>query len=182
MQEKPELPTEDIYWKAKRYATLCHTSTNHTYDGKPYDYHLDGVTWWASVFIDLVPVERRQNFLAATRVHDVIEDCRQTYNDVAKATNKEVADLAYAVTNEKGKSRKTRANTKFYEEMREVPDACLLKICDRLANFGHSVNTKNIKKIKAAIEENEDFIKEVESRKYERPIATLRQYAKYQFE
>ena len=34
-------------------------------------------------------------------MHDVIEDCRETYNDVNKATNEEIPELAYALTNEK---------------------------------------------------------------------------------
>jgi hypothetical protein len=34
-------------------------------------------------------------------VHDVIEDCRETCNDVKKATNEEIAELAYALTNKK---------------------------------------------------------------------------------
>ena len=87
--------------KAKRYAIDCHEMTVHRYDGKPYVTHLQMVFDTASKFIYLVPEQRRENVLAACRVHDVIEDCRETYNDVKKATNEEIAELAYALTNEK---------------------------------------------------------------------------------
>ncbi len=124
---------------ASQYAIMCHRETNHLYDGKPYEIHLQMVYEVACKYVNLVSRDHVHNFLAATWCHDLIEDCRQTYNDVAKETNKEVADLVYAVTNEKGKIRDDRANEKYYKEMGEVPFAKLLKICDRIANYRYSI-------------------------------------------
>jgi (p)ppGpp synthase/HD superfamily hydrolase len=129
----------NIIETAKSYAIHCHQSTNHLYDEKPYEFHLQMVYEVALSFIHLVPENDKDNFLAACWVHDVIEDCRQTYSDVLKATNKEVAELAYALTNEKGKNRKERANEKYYREMKRVPHAVLLKVCDRIANVQYSM-------------------------------------------
>lgn len=80
--------------------------------------------------------------------HDSIEDARQTYNDVKKiAAEFEnvdpefAADLVYALTTEKGKTRKERGNEKYYQGIRETPFAGFLKLCDRYANMLYSKET-----------------------------------------
>lgn len=147
----------NIVQKAEQYAIKCHGETNHFYDNKPYDFHLSMVYNFALKYSYLVPVEQRNNFLAAAWTHDVIEDCRQTYNDVLKATNKEVADLTYALTNEKGKNRKERANGKYYKEIKNTPNAVLLKVCDRLANFTYSIESES-RMAKLYANETPDFM------------------------
>lgn len=161
---------ENIIEKAKNYAINCHRNTNHLYDGKPYETHLNMVFNEALNFIGLIKEvdgfdSNINNFLAAAWVHDVIEDCRETYNDVLKATNKEVADLAYALTNEKGKNRKERASDKYYEDMKNVPHAVLLKICDRIANVKYSIST-NSRMLKVYIDENTNFCESLYQAKY----------------
>jgi len=133
----------NIVKEAQRYATEHHRGTNHLYDEKPYEFHLQMVYDTAMKFIHLIPEEDRENVLAACWLHDVIEDCRLTYNDVLHAINKEVAELVYAVTNEKGKNRKERASDKFYADMHKVKHAVFVKACDRVANYEHSKNTKS---------------------------------------
>ena len=134
----------DLIKKAKEYAINCHSSTNHLYDGKPYEIHLQSVVLYAMKFLYLIEENNeKHNFIAAAWCHDVIEDCRQTYNDVLKATNKDVAELVYALTNEKGKNRKERANNAYYQGIRDVKYATLLKCCDRLANLEYSISTKS---------------------------------------
>jgi len=81
--------------------------------------------------------------LAACWVHDTIEDCRQTYNDVKAVCGIEVADVAYALTNEKGKNRGERANDKYYDGIRNTPYATFVKVCDRLANTKNSFDSKS---------------------------------------
>lgn len=127
----------------KEYGIECHRSTNHLYDEKPYEIHLQMVFDTANKFIYLIPEEDRQDVLNACWVHDVIEDCRQTYNDVKAATNERVAELAYALTNEKGKNRKERANAKYYRGILAVPHASFVKICDRIANYEYSLRQKS---------------------------------------
>lgn len=129
-----------LYTNTYNYAKYCHTHTNHMYDNEPYFYaHVVPVVREAERYQHLVDDEHRLNFLCGAMVHDVIEDTRESYNDVLQNTNKEVADLAYALTNEKGKNRKERANDKYYNEMKKVPYAVLIKVCDRLANFKYSL-------------------------------------------
>lgn len=148
---------ESILKKAREYAIASHKDTNHLYDNLPYDFHLAMVVDVAIKFSYLIPTEHQHNVIAACWVHDCIEDCRQTYNDVLKATNEEVAEIAYALTNEKGKSRKERANDKYYAGIRNTPFASFVKLCDRIANVKYSLSqgSKMYEKYKL---ENESFL------------------------
>lgn len=129
---------------AYNYAILCHESTNHTYDGHPYNKHLGMAYDWGDAFSILIPKADRVNVFSAILCHDVIEDTRETRNDVAKNTNEIVAELVYAVTNEKGRTRKERANNKYYRGIRNTKYATFVKLCDRLANVEYSAAKANI--------------------------------------
>lgn len=124
-----------------RYGIECHTESNHKYDGQPYEIHLIMVFTYAANYSYLLDsVEDAKLALASAWTHDVIEDARQTYNDVKYICGEEVAEISYALTNEKGKNRKERANSKYYDEIRKTPMAVFVKICDRLANARYSKN------------------------------------------
>ena len=126
--------------KAEAYASRLHAETNHTYDGKPYTVHLKMVVAAAEEFMHPAFTEAQRDLvLAGCWTHDVIEDCRETYNDVKAELNVEVAELAYALTNEKGKNRKERANDKYYAGIRATPLAAFVKMCDRVANVRYSL-------------------------------------------
>ena len=146
-----------ILEKAREFAEYHHNGTNHKYDGKPYTYHLSMVVEVAERFIHLIPVNKRDTVLAACWCHDTIEDCRVTYNDVKSELGEEVANIVYALTNEKGKTRKERANDKYYEGIRNTKGAVFVKLCDRIANVQYSKMTKSsmFKKYK---EENPNFL------------------------
>lgn len=149
--------SSELVSKAREYATLKHFETNHKYDGQPYDVHLKMVCDFACKYVHLLPDNKTiSDVLAACWVHDVIEDCRQTYNDVKAILGERVADIAYALTNEKGRTRKERANDKYYEGIRNTPFAAYVKICDRLANATYSKQSGS-KMIEAYKKENEDF-------------------------
>lgn len=121
-------------------AAKAHEDTNHRYDkdGKnhPYIYHLDMVVEVARKFKHLIPEKDYFNVETGLYFHDAIEDARLTYNDVKKLTNSVIAaEIAFALTNEKGKTRKDRANDKYYEDIRNTEYAIFGKICDRIANM-----------------------------------------------
>lgn len=146
---------------AKHYALKCHSDTNHFYDGnKPYSIHLIWVVKVAERFLYLIPKhDDRELILAGCWLHDSIEDTRNTYNDLLKATSKEVAELAYAVTNEKGKNRAERANNKYYNGIMEVPFASFIKLCDRIANVEYSkYRSEGKSMLKKHEQENEAFV------------------------
>jgi (p)ppGpp synthase/HD superfamily hydrolase len=127
----------------KERAFNCHRSTNHFYDDKPYEYHLEMVAEVAKKFIHLIPEKYRDIVITSCYFHDVIEDTRQTYNDVKNATCLEVAEIVYALTNEKGKTRKERANDKYYQGIRDTQFATFVKMCDRIANIQYSMSTRS---------------------------------------
>lgn len=164
----------NIIDKAKQYALECHRDTNHKYGSLPYSFHLEMVYREANNYLYLVKEEDKANFLAAAWCHDLIEDCRETYNDVKENTNKEVADLVYALTNEKGKTRSERANKKYYEEMKQVPNAVLLKVCDRIANVKFSIMQGSDMRRKYE-KENHDFIFNLKSMFIVQPFDDLQE-------
>jgi (p)ppGpp synthase/HD superfamily hydrolase len=128
---------------AKQYAIKCHESTNHKYDNKPYSVHLQMVVDAAEKYIHHIYDFHRDMVVAACWLHDVIEDCRKTYNDIRKDFSGDVAEIVYAVTNEKGRTRKDRANEKYYEGIKATPYAVFVKVCDRLANVRYSVENNS---------------------------------------
>lgn len=146
--------------KVKQYAINRHNNVNQKYDMHNYDYHLNMVYQVAKEFIHLVKKEEQENVLAGCWVHDIIEDARESYNDVKKMTNENIAELAYALTNEKGKTRAERANEKYYKEIRETKNASFIKFCDRIANVQYSKEKKStmFEKYK---NENENFVSKI---------------------
>jgi (p)ppGpp synthase/HD superfamily hydrolase len=122
--------------KAKWFSYYHHGVTLHMYDGVTYhEGHLTRVAGIAQRFINWIPEEVRDTVLAACWLHDVIEDARVTYNDVKQLFGEDVAELVYAVTNEKGRVRKDRANHKYYHGILNTPYATFVKLCDRIANI-----------------------------------------------
>jgi (p)ppGpp synthase/HD superfamily hydrolase len=137
-----------------------HRKTNHFYsEYLPYEFHLRMVYQVGQDFKHLLDdkldyytgnpnnkdgyVTLRDACLVAAWGHDLIEDCRVSYNDVKTHLGQEAADIVYAVTNEKGKNRAERANEKYYQGIRETPGAVFVKLCDRIANVQYSKMTKS---------------------------------------
>lgn len=133
----------------KQEAHALHAAVNQTYDHvHPYALHLDMVA--AGVYKyghyvcignqDVVPL------LFGAYFHDSIEDARQTYNDIVKTArrfmNEEqailAAEIVYALTNDKGRTRAERAGEKYYQGIRQTPYAPFTKMADRLANTAYS--------------------------------------------
>lgn len=139
-----------------------HKDTNHFYDTYlPYEFHLKMV---ANVYEDFKHLLSEKMFIRtdsrdadsdvtgeviylACWGHDLIEDTRVSYNDVTHKLDDsghfDVADIIYAVTNEKGKNRNERANEKYYEGIRSTKGAVFVKLCDRIANVQYSKMTKS---------------------------------------
>jgi len=138
---KEFLSIEEI---AKDYAIRRHREVNHHYNALyPYAFHLQMTVEAAMVFIHLIPEEERSDVIGGCWVHDIIEDARETYNNVKQATNLMIAEYAFALANEKGKTRKERANKKYYNELKACKHAVFIKICDRIANVTFSVEEKS---------------------------------------
>lgn len=92
--------------------------------------------------------------------HDLIEDTRVSYGDVKKVLGEMTANIIYAVSNEKGKNRKERANAKYYEGIRNTEGAVFIKVCDRIANVQYSKMSKS-RMFEMYKEENTHFMEQL---------------------
>ena len=127
---------------------------NQTYGDKlPYGYHLCQVADAAMKYGHHV-ADREDDILPivfGAYFHDSIEDARLTYNDLLKIASGMLTgeqalmatEIAYALTNEKGRNRAERANERYYSGIRSTPYAPFVKLCDRYANISYSCNGKN---------------------------------------
>jgi len=161
------------------WAIEQHNNVNHFYsEYLPYEFHLRMVDRVASQFEYLLDSEKdystgklrseletqrigfvslREACRKACWAHDVLEDCRISYNTLLKNIGPDAADIVYAVTNEKGKNRAERANDKYYEEIVATPGAVFVKLCDRIANvqYGKMTGSGMYDKYK---KENSNFV------------------------
>jgi hypothetical protein len=121
-----------------------HKNTNHLYDKIiPYEYHLHMVAREVVRHIVHRPIESTNEqcgtLIDAAYGHDLIEDCRITYNDLLEnGASREVAEIIYALTDEKGKNRVERGRQEHYSKLIQVPGAAYVKFCDRIANVRYS--------------------------------------------
>lgn len=143
--------------KVISFAIQAHANVNHLYDGKPYSIHLSIVSYYCQKYIHNLPETCGYIVPTACWLHDTIEDCRLTYNDIKMEFGEQVADIVYAVSNEKGKNRKERANDKYYKGIIDTPYATYVKLCDRLANVKYSYDTGS-RMFGVYQKENIDFI------------------------
>lgn len=157
-----------------------HKETNHFYDTYlPYEFHLRMV---ANVYEDFKhllddevdyftgnkyegvrgdeTVTLRSACHEAVFGHDLLEDCRVSFNDASTHLGPEAADIIFAVTNEKGKNRKERANDAYYTGIRNTKGAVFVKLCDRIANVQYSKMTKS-RMYEMYKGENEHFLEQL---------------------
>lgn len=138
----------------RKSAHALHQSVNQTYgDDLPYGYHLDMVVNGIRDFGHLVCAGEDDvlPLFFGGYYHDSIEDARLTYNDVMKVARGMMTEeqalmateIAYALTNDKGRTRAERAGEKYYKGIRETPYAPFVKLCDRLANITFSCSGVN---------------------------------------
>ena len=145
-------PEDTIKNEAKRI------HSGQKYDNHPYTFHLDmvakNVLKYVDYYIESEETEQltiRMLWMAA-QFHDSLEDCPD-YNYTKllnfskfvfpedKKFGETVAEIVFACTNEKGRTRKERQNFRYYKGIRETKYAPFIKACDRLANIEYSKKT-----------------------------------------
>ena len=133
----------------RQQAHDLHQSVNQTYgDNLPYGFHLDMVAEGVRDYGHLVCASEADvlPLFFGAYFHDCIEDARQSYHDVLGRAKKlfdddhalMAAEIVYALTNDKGRTRAERAGDRYYEGIRTTPYAPFVKLCDRLANVTYS--------------------------------------------
>lgn len=150
---------EQIGWILER-----HEVTNHFYDEYlPYEFHLRMVVQIYKNFKELAIKEVCSDLVTPEVIelscwgHDLIEDTRTNYNTVKEKLGEPVANIIYALTNEKGRNRAERGNDAYYKGITSVRGADFVKLCDRIANAQYSKMSGSgmYNKYK---EENDDFL------------------------
>ena len=123
----------DLLERIRHAAHEAHAAVNQFYGvDLPYSYHLDGVAELVARYGGEVctRAEDVPAVMFGAWFHDSIEDARLTYNDVRKRARSlgldeaqafMAAEIVYALTNEKGRTRAERAGVKYYEGIRAVP-------------------------------------------------------------
>lgn len=136
---------DDVCFKLIKHAmdiaVKAHADVNHFYDGKPYCIHLQAVYSFGLKWAYLLKGSElvKAQVLSALWVHDLPEDARWSYNDVLLEFGEAVADLAFAVTNNTGKTRKEKADSAYYKKIRNTENADFVKLCDRLGNVWYGL-------------------------------------------
>lgn len=94
---------------------------NQKYAGiHPYSFHLDMVASMVERFRPLLPNPNAESYevaYASAYCHDLIEDARCSYNDVKEMTNElgtKVADVAFLLTEYRGRNRAERHPAQYY--------------------------------------------------------------------
>lgn len=136
----PEIQKNVILLKSMMFGVSSHINRNILYDGQPYFIHLSMVYKYALKYIHLLQQAEcdADSVLQATWLHDVIEDCSVTYNDVLKHFNKEVTEITFLLSNDRGRTRDERNSDNYYLGIAKNHGALFVKLCDRLANASYS--------------------------------------------
>lgn len=138
--------------KALDYAMEAHKGQSRKKSDVPYIYHPLNMACHI-LALDIMDDE----IIAATLLHDVIEDCGKSYEDlpVKDSIKKLVSDL----TREEipGASRKEKL-TKYYKKIKSNPKACLIKCVDRCNNLTTMSWGLSRDRIYRTISETEEYV------------------------
>ena len=152
---------ENIHVQAIKFAVSAHHRVNQTYDGAPYSLHLTLAAHYGDVFSHLLPEDEKAPVLAAIWLHDTIEDCRLSYNDIKASFGEKIAELVYAVTNNRGRTRHDRADDDYYRGIVATPYATFVKLCDRLANAQYSATMGDRRMVEVYRAELDGFLEKL---------------------
>ena len=147
-----------IDYCVNQHDIVCNQKYNDTL---PYSFHLFAVAQQSNKYSYLLTDRDSVLVELGAWGHDLFEDARKTYNDVrnlnitsSKGTvhypelSAEVAEIIYACTELRGKSRDERHGPEFYQGLKENSLGLYVKLCDLIANitFGLLTNSGMVKK------------------------------------
>lgn len=125
-EEAMALEDLDIIQRARAFAEEWHG--DQLYGEHPYIYHPEkarSVLLWMG--------DDQPEHHAAMLLHDVIEDTRCPYRQVLDGFGRTVAELVWAVTDERGRTR-FESHQKTYPKLVGLKGAIIIKLADRIAN------------------------------------------------
>lgn len=123
---------DELIWDACQFATTLHAGQVRKYTGEPYINHPEEVVsiLMATDLADDVGA------IAAAWLHDVLEDCDITIEDLRKGFPSRVCDLVEELTDKKTEgNRATRKAARAVELGNASPEAQSIKCADLLSNL-----------------------------------------------
>lgn len=122
------------------YARKCYDNANCTYGHNDGNYYIhikmviDAVKEHGAIFKHS---KDYYNTLGGAHCHDLIEDAKQTFNNVKAACGEEVAKITLLVTDIHGENRLMRHLLTMHKTVEDYR-AIILKLCDIYANAYYS--------------------------------------------
>ena len=114
---------------AKDFAVIAHAGqTRKNAARPPYTDHLDDVAQLVSQFGGTTDA------IMAAWLHDTVEDCATSPQDLASQFGPTVAALVLELTDDKSLAKADRKTLQIANASRKSPQAALIKICDKLSN------------------------------------------------
>lgn len=132
MNDKNKRARAELEALAIEFATEKHAG--QLYDVHPYPFHLKQAADVAKSH------DLSRDVRIACWLHDVMEDCGVPFHEVSQLFGEVIAEIVYCVTDELGRNRKER-KAKTYPKIRANELAVQVKLCDRIANFEHALET-----------------------------------------
>lgn len=118
--------------RARAFATKAHEGQVRKYTGLPYITHPEAV-------MEIVrSVEHTEAMLAAALLHDVVEDCGVSFNELQTLFGLHVRDLVFWLTDPSKPSDGNRAKRKEIDRLhlcRAPPQAQTIKYADLIDNL-----------------------------------------------
>lgn len=93
--------------------------------------------------------------LAVAWLHDILDCHNITYQRILNLTSYEVAEAVFLLKENKGRNRREKHSSQYFEEIASNDLATFVKLCDILANATYCVYTVNKSMLKAY---KEDFL------------------------
>lgn len=124
--------TQELFEKAVKFATEKHKGVVRKGDGRPYIMHP------MSVMTTLLAIKKSNNALLLAIVallHDVVEDCDVTLEEIAKEFGWQVASLVGELTSDPAEIKRLGKTEYLKQKMSVMSSYALrIKLCDRLDN------------------------------------------------
>lgn len=123
---------------AEAYLFASKSHRGQVYGEYPYVYHLVQVA--NNVTLRMQGSAKLETYLTVAWLHDVIEDCGVTFEEIQGNFGTEVAVAVLALTRDKAQSYAT-----YIQDCIDNPIAREVKICDTMANLTESFKSGNVK-------------------------------------
>ncbi len=162
--------SEQVKLSAGEYAEQAHYGQFRKYTGEPYIVHPERVALRVSAYTE------DQNVIDAAWLHDVIEDCDISYDQLENYFNGEVAWLVLCLTNKSKDFDLNRTQRKALDRSMirgKGPKVHLIKVIDRIDNlqdidqrsgsFGQLYAKESLALADALIDAPPDLLKELRS-------------------